>query len=300
MHTLPNTPSLLDKIEAYARLIRLDKPIGILLLLWPTLWALWIASHGLPDRHILIVFIVGVAVMRSAGCAINDYADRHIDPLVERTRLRPLATGIITPREALIVFAILVLIAFGLVLSLNRLTLMMSIPAVLLAASYPFMKRFHHLPQVHLGVAFAWAVPMAFTAVTNQLPDRTGWLIFLAFICWTVAFDTMYAMVDREDDLKIGVKSSAILFGDADRAIIGALQAMMLLTLILIGRIEAMTWPYYLGLAIATVLGLYQQFLIRDRAREDCLRAFLNNNYVGMVIFAGILAHYLLATPVTN
>ena len=297
MHTLPHSPGFLDKIEAYARLIRLDKPIGILLLLWPTLWALWIASDGTPDRHILMVFIAGVTVMRSAGCAINDYADREIDPLVERTRRRPLATGIISPREALIVFTILALIAFALVLSLNHLTQMMSVGAILLAATYPFMKRFHHLPQVHLGIAFAWAVPMAFTAVTGNLPDRSGWLIFLAFICWTVAFDTMYAMVDRDDDLKIGVKSTAILFGDADRAIIGALQGMVLLTLILVGRLESMTWPYYLGLGAATVLGLYQQFLIRQRDRGDCLRAFLNNNYVGMAVFAGIMAHYYLAVP---
>jgi 4-hydroxybenzoate polyprenyltransferase len=292
MNTVPHQISFLDRIEAYARLVRLDKPIGILLLLWPTLWALWIAAKGIPDLHILGVFVAGVVVMRSAGCAINDYADRHIDPLIERTRLRPLATGIISPKEALVVFIVLALIALGLVFSLNPLTRWMSVAAVVLAASYPFMKRFHHLPQVNLGIAFAWAVPMAFTAVTASLPGRSGWLIFLAFVIWTVAFDTMYAMVDREDDLKIGVKSTAILFGDADKMIIATLQILMLLTLIFIGRIEEFHWPYFVALAIASIMGLYQQFLIRQRQRADCLRAFLNNNYLGLVVFLGIAAEY--------
>lgn len=256
MYSVPQHTSFLDRIEAYARLVRLDKPIGILLLLWPTLWALWIAAEGIPDFHILGVFVAGVVVMRSAGCAINDYADRNIDPLVERTRLRPLATGIISPNEALGVFLVLALMAFALVLSLNSLTRWMSVGAVVLAASYPFMKRFHYLPQVNLGIAFAWAVPMAFTAVSATLPGRTGWLIFLAFVIWTVAFDTMYAMVDRDDDLKIGVKSTAILFGDADKLIIATLQIMMLLTLIFIGQLEELNWPYFLALGIASILSL--------------------------------------------
>lgn len=294
MYSVPQHTSFLDRIEAYARLVRLDKPIGILLLLWPTLWALWIAAEGIPDFHILGVFVAGVVVMRSAGCAINDYADRNIDPLVERTRLRPLATGIISPNEALGVFLVLALMAFALVLSLNSLTRWMSVGAVVLAASYPFMKRFHYLPQVNLGIAFAWAVPMAFTAVSATLPGRTGWLIFLAFVIWTVAFDTMYAMVDRDDDLKIGVKSTAILFGDADKLIIATLQIMMLLTLIFIGQLEELNWPYFLALGIASIMGLYQQFLIRQRQPADCLRAFLNNNYLGLVVFLGIAAQYHL------
>lgn len=277
-----------DRLGAYARLIRLDKPIGTFLLLWPTLWALWIAADGFPDPTVLAVFVAGVFLMRSAGCAINDYADREIDPHVERTRNRPLASGLISPAEALMVFAVLSLLAFALLFLLNTATRWMSLGGVLLAASYPFMKRYHHLPQVHLGVAFAWAVPMAYTAQTGEFPDQAGWLLFLAAVLWTTAYDTMYAMADREEDLAIGVKSTAILFGDADRAIIGILQALMLFALYLVGKEVGLHWPWYSGLGVAAILSLYQQFLIRQRKPRECFRAFLNNNYLGMAIFAGL------------
>jgi 4-hydroxybenzoate polyprenyltransferase len=279
---------LMDRLGAYARLIRLDKPIGIFLLLWPTLWALWIAADGLPNLKVLAIFCAGVFLMRSAGCAINDYADRDIDPYVERTKTRPLAAGLISPREALMVFALLSGLAFMLVFLLNSTTRLLSIGGLLLAASYPFMKRYHHLPQIHLGIAFAWAVPMAFTAQTGNFPTHSGWMIFIAAILWTTAYDTMYAMADREDDLAIGVKSTAILFGDADKVIIATLQAMMLLTLYLVGRDEQFGWPYFVGLVAAVLFSLYQQFLIRNRNPRDCFRAFLNNNYLGMAVFAGI------------
>ena len=290
MHQSNQSMGLFGRLGAYAQLIRLDKPIGIFLLLWPTLWALWIAAEGLPELQILGIFVAGVFLMRSAGCAINDYADRDIDPHVARTCNRPLAAKRIRPYEAVLVFVLLALLAFLLVLGLNKLTQMMAVGGLLLAATYPFVKRFHYLPQVHLGIAFAWAIPMAFTAVTGQLPTSSGWMLFFAAILWTTAYDTMYAMADREDDIKVGVKSTAILFGDADRFIVGILQLMVLLTLIKVGFEEAFHWPYYLGLGVATIFGLYQQFLIRQRHSQDCLRAFLNNNYIGMVIFAGIVA----------
>ncbi|MGF1548437.1 MAG: 4-hydroxybenzoate octaprenyltransferase [Thiotrichales bacterium] len=289
---------VLGRLQAYARLIRLDKPIGTLLLLWPTLWALWIAAEGVPDWHILAVFVAGVALMRSAGCAINDYADRDFDPHVSRTRQRPLAAHEIQPFEALLVAGTLALIAFALVLTLNRPTLWMAVGAVLLAASYPFMKRYHYMPQVHLGVAFAWAIPMAFTAQTGALPTQSGWLLFLAAVLWTTAYDTMYAMVDRDDDLKIGIKSTAILFGDADRVGIALLQAMMFMALIFVGRLEQLGWAYYVGLVIAAVLALYQQFLIRERRPSDCMRAFLNNNSLGLVIFIGLALERWLAARI--
>ena len=280
--------SFADRLNAYARLIRLEKPIGVFLLLWPTLWALWVAADGIPDLKVLAIFCAGVFLMRSAGCAINDYADRDIDPHVERTRTRPLAAGLITTQEALMVFAALSGLAFMLVFMLNRTTQLLSIGGLLLAASYPFMKRYHHLPQIHLGIAFAWAIPMAFTAQTGHFPTHSGWMIFIAAILWTTAYDTMYAMADREDDLSIGVKSTAILFGDADRVIIAAMQAMMLFALYLVGRDEGFGWPYYTGLAAAALFSLYQQFLIRQRKPQECFRAFLNNNYLGMSVFAGI------------
>lgn len=279
---------MLDRLNAYARLIRLDKPIGIFLLLWPTLWALWIAARDVPQLYVLAVFVAGVFLMRSAGCAINDYADRDIDGHVERTRNRPLAAGLIKPKEALLVFGILALIAFTLVMTLNGLTRLLSIGGILLAASYPFMKRIHFLPQVHLGIAFAWAVPMAYSAQTGVLPTSTGWLLFFAAVLWTTAYDTMYAMADREDDLKIGVKSTAILFGDADKIIVAFLQAMVLFTLYLVGSAEQLGTPYFTSLAAAAIFALYQQFLIRNREPADCFRAFLNNNYFGMTIFVGI------------
>lgn len=293
-HAEPVTLRLADRLKAYARLIRLDKPIGIFLLLWPTLWALWIAAEGVPNTSILAIFVAGVFLMRSAGCAINDYADRDIDPLVARTKHRPLATGTIQPKEALMLFVLLALLAFALVLMLNPITQLMSVAAVLLAASYPFMKRFHHLPQVHLGIAFAWAIPMAFTAQTGNFPSETGWLVFFAAVLWTTAYDTMYAMADREDDLSVGVKSTALLFGAADRFIVGILQVLVVFTLFLIGLKLDFHWPYWCGLAMATVFALYQQFLIQQRQPDDCFRAFLNNNYFGLAVFAGIGVDYYL------
>lgn len=279
---------MLDRLNAYAQLIRLDKPIGIFLLLWPTLWALWIAAGGVPNLYVLAVFVAGVFLMRSAGCAINDYADRDIDGHVERTSQRPLAAGRITPKEALLIFALLALIAFTLVMTLNGLTRLLSVGGFLLAASYPFMKRVHFLPQVHLGIAFAWAIPMAYSAQTGTWPTTTGWLLFFAAIMWTTAYDTMYAMADREDDLKIGVKSTAILFGDADKLMIAFLQAIVLFTLYLVGNAEQLGLPYYIGLGAALLFALYEQFLIRNRDPADCFRAFLNNNYFGMSVFLGI------------
>lgn len=289
MQPLHASLTLVDRFHAYAQLIRLDKPIGVFLLLWPTLWALWIAADGLPDLTVLTVFCVGVFLMRSAGCAINDYADRDIDLHVARTRNRPLAARLITPAEALGVFAVLSLLAFSLVLFLNTTTRWLSVGGVLLAASYPFMKRFHHLPQIHLGIAFAWAVPMAYTAQTGDFPDRSGWMLFIAAILWTTAYDTMYAMADREEDMHIGVKSTAILFGDADRVIIGVLQAMMLFALYLVGKDVGLHWPWYAGLAAAALFSLYQQFLMRRRQPRECFRAFLNNNYLGMTLFVALV-----------
>ena len=291
--------SLKTRLGYYARLIRLDKPIGIFLLLWPTLWALWIAAKGIPDTNVLIVFVLGVILMRSAGCAINDYADRDIDPHIERTSTRPLAAGQISTWEALAIFVVLALLAFALVMTLNPLTRWMSLGGVLLAASYPFMKRYHYLPQVHLGTAFAWAIPMAFTAQTGELPPPTGWLLFIAAILWTTAYDTMYAMADREDDIKIGVKSTAILFGEADKLIIAVLQLLFLLGITLLGQAANLGWPFYTALGVASIFALYQQFLLRLRDPQDCFRAFLNNNWLGMVLFIGIVADYYL-NPVLN
>lgn len=285
------------KAAIYAQLVRLDKPIGILLLLWPTLIALWVAAEGWPDPLVLFVFITGVILMRSAGCAINDYADRHIDNKVERTKQRPLTSGKITEREALLVFASLSLTAFILVLFMNELTIWMSLGGVLLAASYPFMKRYHYLPQVHLGAAFGWAAPMAYTAQANEL-SATAWLIFLATILWATAYDTMYAMVDYDDDIKIGVKSTAILFGNQDRLIIGIIQLLLILNLILIGHRAELSGFYYLGVSAAAVFAAYQQYLIKDRKRELCFQAFLNNNWFGMVLFIGVFLDYQFADTV--
>ena len=284
--------AITERLRQYALLMRLHRPIGIFLLLWPTLWALWIASAGHPDPLVLIVFVLGVVLMRSAGCVINDYADRDIDPQVRRTAERPLATGMVSPREALILFTVLCLIAFLLVLLMNRLTVLMSFAAVLLAASYPFAKRYTHLPQVHLGAAFGWAVPMVFAAQTGSVPQE-AWLLFIATVLWATAYDTMYAMVDRADDLRIGVKSTAILFGDADREIIALIQGLTLCALILVGMRVHLGWPYYAGLSVALGLAVYQQVLINNRTPARCLKAFLNNNWFGAAIFVGIMAHYL-------
>lgn len=282
---------LFSRLKQYALLIRLNRPIGIYLLLWPTLWALWIAAEGWPDSLVLFVFVSGVILMRSAGCAINDFADRDIDPLVERTKDRPLAAGKISSLETLIIFALLSLSAFSLVLLMNQLTIYMSVVGILLAASYPFMKRYHYMPQIHLGAAFGWAAPMAFTAQANEITQVT-WLIFMATVLWATAYDTMYAMSDREDDLKIGVKSTAILFADADKLIIGLLQALLLLNLILIGSVSELGLYYYIGLAVASIFSIYQQYLIKDRDPQKCFHAFINNNWFGMSVFVGIFVDY--------
>ena len=258
------------------------------------LWALWIASHGKPDPLVLFVFIVGTVLMRSAGCAINDYADRDIDGRVQRTRQRPIAAGKVSPKEALIVFCVLTLVSFALVLLLNRFTIYLSFGGVVLAVVYPFAKRYTYLPQVVLGMAFAWAVPMAFAAQRGSLP-KEAWLIYVITVVWAVIYDTMYAMVDREDDLKVGVKSTAILFGEADRPILFILQLMMFMGLYLLGRQVGLGKAYYLSVGFAALLALYQQFLIRRREPTNCFRAFLNNNWLGMILFIGIVLDYLYA-----
>lgn len=288
---------MLEKLRLYAELIRLNRPIGIYLLLWPTLWALWFAANGVPDIKILIIFSLGVFLMRSAGCAINDYADRDIDLHVARTKERPLTSGKITSKEALGVFAVLAFIAFLLVIQLNKTTILLSLVAVLLAASYPFMKRFHHLPQVHLGAAFAWAIPMAYTAITQKAPPLEAWLLFIAALLWTTAYDTQYGMVDREDDLKIGVKSTAILFGAYDNLINGALQLLFLILLSTVGALNQRGIIFYTSILAALGFVIYQQYLTRNREPDQCLRAFLNNNWLGMVIFIGIALDYLVDSP---
>lgn len=284
-----------QKLNLYARLIRLDKPIGIYLLLWPTLWALFLVANGSPDITVLLVFIFGVVLMRSAGCAINDFADRDIDQHVERTKARPLASGKISSKEALLVFAALSLVALLLALVyLNTLTLWFSLVAAFLAASYPFMKRFHYLPQLHLGMAFAWAIPMAAVALTNQLPAPWVWLLFVATVLWTTAYDTIYGIIDRDDDIKIGVKSTAILFGSSDRLIIGILQLLFIISLLLLGEQLELRYWYYLAVTIASLLFIHQHKLIKGYDRNKCLLAFQNNHYVGMAIFIGIICSYWL------
>lgn len=282
-----------ERLRRYALLIRLHRPIGTLLLLWPCLWALWIAAGGLPDPLVLVVFVAGTFLMRSAGCAINDYADRDFDGHVARTRDRPLAAGLLDPREALAVAAVLALAAFGLVLLMNPLTIALSVVGVLLAALYPFAKRHTHLPQVVLGAAFGWAVPMAFAAQAGALPPL-AWLLYLGAILWATVYDTMYAMADRPEDLKIGVKSTAILFGDADRAIVGLLQLLLLIDLALVGQQAERGWPYALGLVVAAGFMLYHQWLIRDRVPRACFVAFLNNNWLGVAVTVGVVADYAL------
>ena len=281
-----------DRLQQYWLLARFDKPIGILILLWPTLWALWIAGNGRPDLLVLTVFVLGVVLMRAAGCVINDYADKDFDPHVDRCKLRPIAAGKVSPKEALIVFAVLCLTAFGLVLLMNLYTIGLSFIGAFLAASYPFMKRFTHLPQAYLGAAFGFAVPMAFAAQTNSIP-LVGWLLYLAVLLWALVYDTMYAMVDIEDDLKIGVKSTAILFGKRVREITAILQVVILALLITVGMIQQLHWPYYMGLAAAAGFSAYQQKLIFHFHKPDCFKAFLNNNWFGLVVFVGLLAAYL-------
>ena len=280
-----------ERIIQYALLMRTHQPIGTLLLLWPTLWALWIAGAGKPDAAVVLVFVAGVFVMRSAGCVINDYADRKIDPHVRRTMNRPIASGKVRPAEAIGLFAALCLIGLGLVLTLNDLALKYSFAGAALAASYPFMKRWTHLPQVHLGIAFGWGIPMAFAALTNETPPL-AWLMLTGVVAWAVAYDTMYAMVDREDDLHTGVKSTAILFGDADRVFIGASQIAVLTVLVLAGRQAGLGVFYNAAVALSAGLFLYQQHLIRSREPAACFNAFLNNHWVGALVFGGIVADY--------
>lgn len=281
------------RIEEYALLARLDRPIGTWLLLWPALWALWIAGAGKPHPKVLMVFIAGVFLMRAAGCVINDYADRNIDPHVRRTRDRPLAARRVAPREALYLFAILITAALYLVTQLSLLTIELAFIGALLTVSYPFVKRVFPMPQLYLGISFGgWSVPMAFAAERGVVP-RVAWVLYIAAVMWAAIYDTMYAMVDREDDLKVGVKSSAILFADMDKLLIGVMQAMMLFALVLAGRSMHFGEWYDGGIVAAGALFLYQQWLIRKREPAGCLKAFLNNNYVGMVIFVGILLQYL-------
>lgn len=275
------------KWQAYCRLMRIDKPIGSLLLLWPTYWALWLAGGQIPSLKLLVVFTLGVFFMRAAGCVVNDFADRRVDGHVKRTAHRPLPSGAVTEKESKILFVALVLVSFGLVLTLNAMTIWLSVAALALAWVYPFMKRFTHLPQVVLGMAFGWSIPMAYAAVSESLP-LSCWLLFLANICWTVAYDTQYAMVDRDDDLRIGIKSTAILFGRFDKLIIGLLQLATLLLMVWIGYLDQLSGAYYWGILLAGALFIHQQKLIALRERMPCFQAFLNNNYAGLVLFIGI------------
>lgn len=281
------------RIEEYALLARLDRPIGTWLLLWPALWALWIAGAGRPNPRVLLIFVAGVFVMRAAGCVINDFADRDIDPHVRRTRDRPLAARRVSPREALWFFVVLIAIALYLVTRLDFLTIKLAFVGAALTVSYPFVKRFFPMPQLYLGISFGgWSVPMAFAAQGGAVP-RVAWVLYIAAVMWAAIYDTMYAMVDREDDLKVGVKSSAILFADMDKLLIGVMQAMMLFALLLAGQSMHFGQWYQGGILGAGLLFLYQQWLIRKREPAGCLKAFFNNQYVGMVIFVGILLQYL-------
>jgi 4-hydroxybenzoate polyprenyltransferase len=299
MDTPTTTPGLSwgrikNRSYYYALLMRMNRPIGTYLLLWPTVWALWIAGQGNPDTGVTLVFVLGVVLMRSAGCVINDYADRDFDPHVARTKTRPIPAGKVTPKEALVLFIVLCLIAFALVLSMNWLTIGLSLGGAVLAGIYPFMKRHTYLPQVFLGLAFGWAIPMAFAAQTGEVPV-VAWLLLVATVLWATAYDSMYAMVDIMDDLKIGVKSTAILFGDADRIIIGSIQFLFLLTMWMVGNKLELGLFYFLGLLVAAGLGVYQQWLIRERSPEGCFKAFLNNHWFGAAIFAGLVLHYWFA-----
>ncbi len=282
----------LPRWRSFAQLIRLDRPIGIYLLLWPTLWALWLAARGTPSDQNLFIFIAGVVLTRSAGCAINDYADRHFDGHIKRTQQRPLITGKVTPKEALIVSGGLFLLAFVLVLGTNGLTIVLSFVALGLAAVYPFAKRYTHLPQVVLGVAFGWSIPMAYAAEAGVLSTQT-WLLFIANLLWTVAYDTQYAMVDRDDDMRFGIKSTAILFGDLDNLMIGCCQVFALISLAVVGLQLGLSWPFFLSLVVALGAFSYQQWLTRDREHEACFKAFLSNHWVGAIIFLGLLTCHL-------
>ena len=291
-------PRWRTRLRHYAQLTRADRPIGWLLLLWPTWWGLWLAAKGLPPVWPLLVFTLGVWLTRAAGCVINDYADRWLDGSVARTQQRPLVTGAVSGREALVLFAVLMLLAFALVLTMNRLTIYMSVVGVLLAASYPYLKRHTYLPQVYLGMAFGWGIPMGFAALTGGVP-KLAWVLYVANIFWATAYDTWYAMVDRDDDLRMGAKSTAILFGDMDLAAQAVLYSCMFAALALVGRDAGMGLYFWLGLGLACVLVVYQFGLARGRERAACFRAFLRNNWVGMVVFAGIALDYALRAKVT-
>jgi len=282
--------TLLKKLDAYERLMRLDKPIGILLLLWPMLWALWLAGNGHPNWIVVCIFVMGTILMRSAGCVMNDIADRDFDGQVQRTSLRPLATKEVSVKEALILAGVLSLSAFLFVLFLNKLTILLSFAALFLAVSYPFTKRFFAIPQAYLGIAFGFGIPMAYAALTGTVP-LVAWLMLVANIFWSIAYDTEYAMVDREDDLKIGIKSSAILFGRYDVVAIMLCYAAMLFILTYIGMTLTLNWPYYIGLLGAIAISIYHYFLIRHRERASCFKAFLHNNWLGAVILLGLVAN---------
>jgi 4-hydroxybenzoate polyprenyltransferase len=291
-----NLGSLARRIDAYERLIRLDKPIGTLLLLWPTLWALWLASSGRPRLDHILIFFVGTVLMRSAGCAINDYADRNFDPHVERTRSRPLASREIQPREALVVAAVLALAAFALVLFLNRFAILLSFVGLAIAATYPYTKRFFSLPQAYLGIAFGFGIPMAYAAVQNRLPLEC-WLLLAANVFYSFAYDTEYAMVDRDDDARLGIRTSALTLARWDVPAVMASYAAMLLLLVIVGARMHLGWPFYLGLAAAATMMVYHWFLIRGRSRNGCFKAFMQNNWVGGAIFAGIVLSYPIGWP---
>lgn len=285
--------SISNRLTTYTQLMRLDKPIGILLLLWPMLWGLWFAARGFPDLHILAIFVMGTILMRSAGCVINDYADRKIDPHVERTKNRPMAAGKVSSKEALLLAAGLSLIAFILILPLNLLTIVLSVPALFLAASYPFTKRFFAMPQAYLGIAFSFGIPMAYAAQTDSLPSII-WVLMLANLFWVIAYDTAYAIVDKPDDLKIGIRTSAITFGRFDVMGVMICHTFFIAIMITIGQWQQMGMAYYTGLVVAVGLMLYQYTLIRNRDRTLCFKAFLHNNWVGMVVFIGIALDFLI------
>ena len=290
------TPAWRGRLRLYWRLMRADRPIGWLLLLWPTWWALWIAADGVPPLWILFVFSAGVWLTRAAGCVVNDYADRWLDPHVERTRERPMATGAVSGREALALFAVLMLAAFALVLTMNRLTILLSVVGLFLAATYPYLKRHTHLPQVYLGMAFGWGIPMAFAAVQGEVP-AVAWVLYVGNIFWSTAYDTWYAMVDRDDDIKMGSKSTAILFGDLDLVAQGVLYALAFAALALVGRQAGLGQYYWAGLGVGVLLVAYEFWIARHRERDACFRAFLHNHWVGMAVFAGIALDLALRNP---
>ena len=290
--TTQHLPRVLETLMEYVNLMRLNRPIGIWLLMWPTLWAVWIASQGKPSPKVFLVFVLGVVLMRSAGCVINDFADRGFDPHVERTRDRPLAAGRVSSAEALALFAILTFLALILVLQLNRLTVLLAVIGAMLTITYPFLKRFFSVPQFYLGASFGWGIPMAFAATNENVP-RVAWLMLIANILWCAVYDTLYAMVDREDDLKIGVRSTAILFGESDRHIIAVMQGMTVLSLFLVGRIVMMGGWYNAGLAAGAAFFIYHLYLIRNRDRGRCFDAFVNNHYFGLVVFVGIALDFV-------